>query len=79
MTYSITPMNCITLLGHLQAGAKLRTYWTYGRRLNSLTLPSGEVLYVQRSNVKALIKSGALGSIPFSGDNYEYYLPPSKG
>lgn len=78
MAYPITPMNCRTLLEHLRGGGKLRTRWTYGRRLNILALPSHETLYVQRSNVDALIKAGAIRGILFSGDNYEYYLVPPK-
>lgn len=68
-------MNARELLLHLQNGAKLSTRWSYGKRLNKLTMPDGSIVLVQRSNIQALLKTGALHAIPFSGDNYEYYLP----
>lgn len=72
--YACTNMNTETLLGYLQQGAKLKSWWVKGRCVHSIRFPSGEVLYTQRSNISALIKRGVIGSIPFSGDNYEYYL-----
>ena len=78
MKYAITPMNCKTLLVYLEDGAKLRTIWRYGKRLNELHLSSGEYIYVQRSNISALIKAGTLRSILFSGNEFEYYLPIEK-
>lgn len=74
MTQKITPMNCKTVLKHLENGAQLRSRWSYGQRLNSLYLASGETLYIQYSNISALIKAGKLRSISMSGDNYNYYL-----
>ena len=68
-------VNARELLTHLQNGATLRTRWEYGKRLNKLVLPDKSVVLVQHSNIKALIKAGTLRSIPYSGDNYEYYLP----
>lgn len=67
-------MNAKELLQHLQEGAVLRSRWRMGKFLHTLKLPSGETLSVQRSNIKALIKGGALHSIALSGDNYDYYL-----
>lgn len=72
--YSITNMTARDLLMHLQNGAMLETRWTYGKRLNRLKLPTGENLYIQHSNISALIKTGALRSIAMSGDNYLYRL-----
>ena len=75
--HTITSMNCKTLLEHLRNGAKLHTILWYGT-WHRLSFPTGETLYVQRSNIDALLKAGTLHSIAFSGGEYEYYLPTSK-
>lgn len=67
-------MNAQELLGHLQAGATLKSRWRYGKNIHQLRLSNGDVLNVQKSNVHSLLKHGKIRSIPFSGDNYDYYL-----
>lgn len=72
--YKITSMTAEQLLEHLRGGATLSSRWVYGRRLNRLSFPDKETLYVQYSNIQALIKARTISSIPLSGDNYEYRL-----
>lgn len=62
------------LLEFLKNGAVLTTRWRYGKRINTLSLPNGENLKVQLSNIQALQKSKSIYSILLSGDNYDYYL-----
>lgn len=76
--YPVTNMAAKDLLSHLQNGATLESRWVYGKRLNRLKLPAGDTLYIQRSNVSALIKAGALLSIALSGDNYLYRLAEAQ-
>lgn len=72
--YPVTNMTAQDLLAYLQNGATLDSKWICGKRLNRLKLPTGDVLYIQRSNISALIKTDVLFSIPLSGDNYLYGL-----
>jgi len=72
--YPITNMTAKDLLSHLQNGATLDSRWVYGKRLNRLKLPADGTLYIQHSNISALIKAGALYGIALSGDNYLYRL-----
>lgn len=72
--YACTNMTANDLLAHLQNGGKLKSWWVNGKCVHSIRLPSGETLYTQRSNISALFKRGAIFSIEFSGNNYEYRL-----
>lgn len=72
--YPITNMTANELLEYLQNGAVLSSRWIYGKRINRLQLPTKETLFVQKSNISALLNAKAIYGIPLSGDNYQYRL-----
>lgn len=76
--YPVTNMTAKDLLDYLQNGATLESRWVYGKRLNRLKLPADGTLYIQYSNILALIKAGVLLSIALSGDNYLYRLAKTQ-
>lgn len=76
--YPVTNMTAKDLLNYLQNGATLESRWVYGKRLNILKSSADGTLYIQRSNISALIKAGALLSIELSGNNYLYRLTEAQ-
>jgi hypothetical protein len=67
-------MNAKELLQHLENGATLKSRWIRGKRINTLRLSDGEIMLVQYSNITSLHKHGKLFIMPYSGNNYDYYL-----
>lgn len=46
--YRCTNMTADTLLEYLKQGATLKSWWVNGKRVHSISLPSGETLYTLR-------------------------------
>lgn len=71
-------MNARELLEYMQNGAIVRIRWRYGKRINSVCLPSGETLPTQMSNINALTKQHKIIGIEYSGNNYDYFYSESQ-